>query len=137
MSVASGKVLNLVDGYFEWVLRLVFRGRYPLQPVFVEKTLERAITENTKVFKGGILPPNRLTVFMNDEDYGEFKKIEGIYMKQLTETAERFIENGLQEHSMVVCKPAIFVTVDPDVPKGTVMITAEHDEEGYTERKRG
>lgn len=135
MSVASSKVLNLVDGCFESVLRLVFRSRYPLQPVFVEKALERVIAENTKVFKNGILPPNRITVVMNDEDYREFKKIEGIYMKQLTETAERFIENGLQEHSMVVCKPAIVVTMDPDVPRGTVTITAEHDETGYGERK--
>lgn len=135
MSVASSKVFNLVDGFFESVLRLVFRGCYPLQPVFVEKALERAIAENTKVFRKGILPPNRLTVLMNDEDYGEFRKIEGIYMKQITENAERFIENVFKEHSMAVCKPTIFVTMDPDVPRGTVTIIAEHDETGYSERK--
>ena len=135
MSVASSKVLNLLDGYFESVLRLLFRGRYPLHPVFVEREIERAIAENTKVFKNGILPPNRLNVVMNDEDYAEFKKIEGIYMEQLEETAERFVENSLQEHSMVMCKPVISVTMDPDVRRGTVGITAEHDETGYSGRK--
>ncbi len=65
MSVTSSKLFCFVDGSLERILKKVLPCRYPLQPIFVEKAIEKAITENTKVFKNGVLPPNRIIVFMN------------------------------------------------------------------------
>lgn len=131
MSVTSNKLNIMVDGLFERMLRKLLPGRHPLQPIFVERAIEKAITDNTKVFKGGVLPPNRITVLMNREDYEEFKKIEGIYTRQLEQTAKTFIENEFKEHAMGTAKPAISVNADPEVSKGAVTVKADHFEESY------
>lgn len=131
MSMASNKLFNFVDGFFEKILKNIFPNRYPLQPIFVEKAVEKAITENTKVFKNGVLPPNRITVLMNREDYEEFKKIEGIYTRQLEQTAKNFIENEFKEHDMGISKPVITIAANPDVTKGDVEVEAEHYEGSY------
>lgn len=131
MSVSANKINLIVDGLFERILKRVLPGRYPLQPIFVEKAVEKAITENTKVFKNGVLPPNRITVLMNREDYEEFKKIEGIYTRQLEQTAKNFIENEFKEHAMAISKPVITIAASPDVTKGDVKVDAEHYEGSY------
>ncbi len=128
---ASNKLFAWVDGSVERLFKKIFPIRYPLQPIFVEKAIEKAITENTKVFKNGVLPPNRITVYMNSEDYAEFKKIEGIYSRQLEQTAKNFIENGFQEQAMGVSKFIVSIGANPDVLKGEVRVVAEHHEESY------
>src|SRR5208282_2391330 len=131
MSVTSSKLNVMVDGLFERVLRRIFPRRYPLQPIFVERAIEKAITDSTKVFKGGVLPPSRLEVLMNEEDYADFRKIEGLYKRQLEETAQSFIENEFKEHAMGTAKPAISVNYAPEISKGTVTVKADHFEESY------
>lgn len=131
MSVTSNKLNIMVDGLFERMLKKLLPGWHPLQPIFVERAIEKAITDNTKVFKGGVLPPSRLEVLMNEEDYADFRKIEGIYKKQLEETAQSFIENEFKEHAMGTAKPAISVKADPEVSKGAVTVKADHFEESY------
>jgi hypothetical protein len=131
MSVTANKMFIFVDSAFERILKRVLPGRYPLQPIFVEKAVEKAITENTKVFKNGVLPPNRITVLMNREDYEEFKKIEGIYTRQLEQTAKNFIENEFREHAMGISRPVITIAANPDVTKGDVEVEAEHYEGSY------
>lgn len=131
MSVTSNKLNIMVDGLFEGMLRKILPCHYPLQPIFVERAIERAITDNTKVFKGGVLPPNRLEVLMSQEDYADFRKIEGLYKRQLEETAQSFIENEFKEHAMGKAKPVITVAADHKVSKGTVIVNADHSEEAY------
>jgi len=131
MSVTSNKLNNAVDGLFERMLRKFFPGRYPLQPIFVERAIEKAIIDNTRVFKSGVLPPSRLEVLMNEEDYADFRKIEGFYKRQLEDTAQSFIENEFKEHAMGTAKPLISVKPDSDISKGTVEVRGEHDEASY------
>jgi len=131
MSVTSNKLNIMVDGLFERMLKRLLPGRHPLQPIFVERAIEKAIAENTKVFKSGVLPPSRLEVMMNEEDYADYRKIEGLYKRQLEETAQSFIENEFKEQGMGSAKPAISVKADPEISKGTVLVRADHFEEAY------
>ena len=131
MSVTSNKLNIMVDGLFEQMMRKLLPGRYPLQPIFVERAIEKAVVENSKVFKGGVLPPNRIEVLMSNEDYVEFRKIEELYKRQLEETAQSFIENEFKEQAMGKAKPVILVKADPEVSKGTVLVRADHFEESY------
>lgn len=134
-AVAINKLSALVDGAFEGLLKIAFRRRYPLQPIFVEKAMERAILENTKVFKNGVLPPNKIKVLLSQEDYADFKKIEGIFLRQIETTALNFIENGLKEQSLEISRPVISVVSDPDLARGEVKVLAEHQEGEGEDRK--
>lgn len=131
MYVTSNKMFNFIDGACEGILRKLFRGNYPLQPIFVQKAIDRAITENTKVFKDGVLPPNRVRVLLNRDDYEDFKKIEGIYTGKLEQSATTFIENEFKGQAMGVARPVIVVEAAPDVVKGDVKIMVEHYEASY------
>ena len=131
MSVTSNKLNIMVDGLFEQMMRKLLPGRYPLQPIFVERAIEKAVVENSKVFKGGVLPPNRIEVLMSNEDYADYRKIEGLYKRQIEETAQSFIENEFKEQAMGSAKPAISVKADPEISKGTVTVRADHFEESY------
>ncbi|MDO8721487.1 MAG: DUF3662 domain-containing protein [Syntrophales bacterium] len=127
MSTTSSKFLNFVDGAMEGILRRLFPESYPLQPIFVEKAIEKAIAENTKVFKNGVLPPNKITVFMNDEDYLHFRKFEKIYTEQLTETANHFVKSEFAEHSLRQIKMLIGIEIDSqNLAKGQIRVVAEH-----------
>jgi len=95
----------------------------------VEKAIEKAIIDNTKVFKRGVLPPSRLEVLMNEDDYADFRKIEGLYKRQLEETAQSFIENEFKSQVIGTVKPTISVKAATEVLKGTVVVRAEHLEE--------
>ena len=109
------------------VLRRLFPESYPLQPIFVEKAIEKAIAENTKVFKKGVLPPNKITVFMNDEDYLHFRKFEKLYTEQLTETANHFVKSEFAEHSLRQIKMLIGIEIDSqNLVKGQIRVVAEH-----------
>jgi hypothetical protein len=121
----------MVDGLFERLLNKILPGRHPLQPIFVERAIEKAIAENTKVFKGGVLPPSRLEVIMNEEDYADYRKIEGLYKRQLEATAQSFIENEFKELAMGMAKPSLSVKADHEISKGTVTVRADHFEESY------
>jgi hypothetical protein len=127
----SSKLNIMVDGLFERMMKKLFPGHYPLQPILVERAIEKAIVENTKVFQSGLFPPNRLEIVMNEEDYADYKKIEGLYKKQLEETAQNFIENEFQEHSLGKAKPAISVKADSKISKGTITVRADHFEETF------
>ncbi|MEW6418763.1 MAG: FhaA domain-containing protein [Nitrospirota bacterium] len=131
MSVSANKLHMMVDDLFEGLLKKVFRGPYPLQPIFVERAVEKAIVENTKVFKSGVLPPNRIEILMSREDYADFKKIEGVYRRQIEESAQSFIENEFREQTLGKTKPVITIKSDPDVPQGAVRVKADHHEESY------
>ncbi len=121
----------MVDGLFERTLKRLLPGRYPLQPIFVEKAIEKAIIDNTKVFKGGVLPPSGLEVAMSEEDYAEFRKIEGLYKRQLEKTAQDFVDNEFREQAMSAPKIAITVKADPELLKGFVLVRADHYESSY------
>ena len=131
MSVTANKLFNFVDGAFERMLKLVFSRTYPLQPIFVERAIEKAIAANTKVFRDGVLPPNRIKVLLNSDDYADFKKIEGIYRSKLENTASEFIENEFKEQAIGTAKPVIFVEAAPDVVRGEVRVNVEYHEASY------
>jgi len=135
MSVTANKLFNFVDCTMERLLKRVFTGQYPLQPIFVEKAIEKAITENTKVFKNGVLPPNRINIFMNKEDYESFRKIEVIYTKQLERSAIDFMENQFKEQTMGVSNLVLSFGTQHDLAKGDVEIRVEHDEAAYEMKK--
>lgn len=135
MSVTANKLFNYVDGTVERLLKRVFTGQYPLQPIFVEKAIEKAIAENTKVFKNGVLPPNRINVLMNSDDYANFQKIERIYTEQLERSTTDFMDNHFKEQSMGVAKPVLTFGALPALAIGEVKIMAEHDEAAYEMKK--
>lgn len=131
MSVSANKINLIVDGLFERILKRVLPGRYPLQPIFVEKAIEKALTDNTKVFKGGVLPPNRIEVIMSQDDYDDFRQIEALYTRQLEETARNHIENECGKHAISMANPVISIMASPEVSKGMVKIRAEHHAADY------
>lgn len=127
MSVAINKLSAFLDGAFERLMNLASH-RYPLQPISVEKSIERAILENTKVFKSGVLPPNRITVLMSPEDFEDFKKIERIFQREIETTANSFIQTSFKEQSLEITEPVISVMSDSNRAKGEVKVLAEHEE---------
>jgi hemin uptake protein HemP len=135
MHVTANKLFNFVDGAVERLLQRLFPCGYPLQPIFVEKAIEKAIAENTKVFKNGVLPPNKIHVLMNSEDYEGLRKIEAIFTAQLERTASEFIENEFSAQAMATSKPALTIRSSAEQTKGEVEITVEHDETAYEMRK--
>lgn len=131
MSVTLNKLNGAVDGLFERLLRRIYRGRYPLQPIYVERAVETAITNNTKVFKNGVLPPSNIEIMMNTEDYEDFKKIRDIYKKHVEETAMSFIESEFKGQTMGSTNLTIIFKEDPAIAKGSVTIRADHFEASY------
>ena len=128
MSISVNKINIFIDGLFERLLRILLPKCYPLQPIFVEKAVENAITENTKVFKNGILPPNKITVFLNREDHVDLKKMDKIFRSQLEKTAASFMQKELNGHAIGITYPVISITVSPDMIKGDFRVEAEYYE---------
>jgi hypothetical protein len=131
MSVASNKLNNAIDGFLERMLRKLIPGRYPLQPIFVQRAIEKAITNNTKVFKNCVLPPNMLEIVMNVEDYMDSMKIEVLYKRELEEAARSFIRDEFEENAMGTAILIIKLKADPVIAKGTVTVRADHYETSY------
>jgi hypothetical protein len=131
MSVTSNRLFNFIDGAFVLVLKIVFRRPCPLQPIFVERAIEKAIAENTMVFKDGVLPPNTIKVLMNDEDYGEYRNIEEIYTSRLLTTAHTFIENEFKGQAIRTSKLVITVEATNDLTRSNVKVVVEHHEAAY------
>ncbi len=135
MSVALNKINIAVDGLFERWLSRVFRGQYPLQPIYVERAVEKAITHNTKVFKSGVLPPSHLEINLNPDDYQDFIKIMNLFKKQIENSANNFIANEFTGQTIGSAKLAIIFKEDPDISKGCVAVRADHCESAYEEMK--
>ena len=135
MSVASTKINIAIDGFCEGILRKVFHGRYPLQPIYVERAVETAISSNTKVFKNGVLPPSNIEILMNNEDYQDFRKIENIYKKQVEDTARNFIKSEFKGQAIGEVQLTVIFSSDADISKGDVIVRATHHEASYGELK--
>jgi len=137
MSVALNKLNIAIDGLFEGLLRKVFRGKSPLQPIYVQNAVEKAITESTKVFKGGILPPSNIEILMHTEDYHDFLTIQTIYKKHVDETAKNFIESEFSGQTINPAAVTIIFKEDEEqsVKKGCVEVRAYHCETAYEELK--
>ena len=64
---------------------------------------------------------------MHDEDYLYFRKFEEIYIRQLSQTANDFVKDEFQEHSL--CREEVIIAVEVDsqnLAKGEIRISAEH-----------
>lgn len=139
MSAALNKMAYLIDVFLETMLSLVIppgRNRL-LQPITVEKEIEKAIESNAKVFRAGLLIPSEVEIWMNDEDFACFRKIEKIYKAELEKTANSYIKSEFKNQVMGNVRIRLKFKTDPSLEKGMVRVTADFFEDAYEDGLKG
>jgi hypothetical protein len=99
-----------------------------LQPVTIEKRLERAMDTNKSFRDDGVVVPNRYDVHLNPADFASFAS----YRTSLEDDlGHELLARARRERYSLVARPRVTITSDPSTRRGDVRIAANvADEEG-------
>jgi hypothetical protein len=103
-----------------------------LQPVSLEKRIERAMDTNRSYRDDGVIVPNAYTLHLNPADYESFASYRGSLEDDL---AHRVLSRSRHERYTLVARPRVRIVSDASVPRRDVRVAANvMDEEGARRR---
>jgi hypothetical protein len=106
-----------------------------LQPVSLEKRIERAMDTNRSYRDDGVIVPNAYTLHLNPADFEAFASYRGSLEDDL---AHRVLGRARHERYTLVAKPRVRILSDPSVPRREIRVAANVlDEEGARMRDDG
>jgi hypothetical protein len=99
-----------------------------LQPVSLEKRIERAMDTNRSYRDDGVIVPNDYTLHLNPADYETFASYRGSLEDDL---AHRVLGRARHERYTLVARPRVRILSDQSVPRRDVRVAANViDDEG-------
>jgi len=99
-----------------------------LQPVSLEKRIERAMDTNRSYRDDGVIVPNEYTLHLNPADYETFASYRGSLEDDL---AHRVLSRARHERYTLVARPRVKILADRSVPRRDVRVAANViDDEG-------
>ena len=99
-----------------------------LQPVSLEKRIERAMDTNRSYRDDGVIVPNDYTLHLNPADYEAFASYRGSLEDDL---AHRVLSRARHERYTLVARPRVRIESDASVPRRDVRVAANvMDDEG-------
>ena len=103
-----------------------------LQPVSLEKRIERAMDTNRSYRDDGVIVPNEYTLHLNPADFEAFASYRGSLEDDL---AHRVLSRARHERYTLVARPRVRILADDAVPRRDVRVAANViDEEGARRR---
>lgn len=127
-------LLSRVEAFFERVFEAP-AGRLgaKLQPVSLEKRIERAMDASKSFHDDGVIVPNDYAVHLNPADYAEFESYRGSLEDDL---AHRVLSRARHERYTLVARPRVELVSDATVPRRDIRVAANVvDEEGRRTRE--
>lgn len=118
MGVVS-KFEGAMEGIVEGSFARLFRSK--LQPVEIEKRLERAMEENREIALGKAFVPNRYEVYLNPEDFASFAPYKSSLEQEMSAYVVRY---GLQRHFVFQSQPRVWLNQNGEVKKRSALIRA-------------
>ena len=122
-------ILSRLESFFERLFEAP-AGRLgaSLQPVSLEKRIERAMDTNRSYRDDGVIVPNEYTLHLNPADYETFASYRGSLEDDL---AHRVLSRARHERYTLVARPRVRILSDPSVPRRDVRVAANvMDDEG-------
>ncbi len=105
-----------------------------LQPVSLEKRIERAMDTNRSYRDDGVIVPNEYTLHLNPADFETFASYRGSLEDDL---AHRVLSRARHERYTLVARPRVRILSDSTVPRRDVRVAANViDDEGARIRGR-
>ena len=92
-----------------------------LQPVSLEKRIERAMDTNRSYRDDGVIVPNEYTLHLNPADYEAFASYRGSLEDDL---AHRVLSRARHERYTLVARPRVRILSDSAVPRRDVRVAA-------------
>lgn len=118
MGVIS-KFEGAMEGAMEGSFARLFRSR--LQPVEIEKRLERVMEEQREIALGKSFVPNRYEVYLNPDDYAHFAPYKASLEQEMT---KHVIQYGQQRHFSFQSMPRVWLQESGEAKRRTVTIKA-------------
>ena len=122
-------LLSRLEAFFERLFEAP-AGRLgaTLQPVSLEKRIERAMDTSKSFHDDGVIVPNQYDVHLNPADYAEFESYRGSLEDDL---AHRVLSRARHERYTLVARPRVQLVADPAVPRRDIRVAANVvDEQG-------
>jgi hypothetical protein len=122
-------LLSRLEAFFERLFEAP-AGRLgaTLQPVSLEKRIERAMDTNKSFHDDGVIVPNQYVVHLNPADYAGFESYRGSLEDDL---AHRVLNRARHERYSLVARPRVRIVSDAAVPRRDIRIAANVvDDEG-------
>jgi hypothetical protein len=122
-------ILARVEAFFQRLFEAP-AGRLgaTLQPVSLEKRIERAMDTSKSFRDDGIIVPNQYDLHLNPTDYAAFESYRGSLEDDL---AHRVLSRARHERYTLVARPRVNIVSDQAVPRGDVRVAANVvDDEG-------
>jgi hypothetical protein len=99
-----------------------------LQPVSLEKRIERAMDTSRSYRDDGVIVPNEYTLHLHPADFEGFASYRGSLEDDL---AHRVLSRARHERYTLVARPRVRIMADPSVPRRDVRVAANViDDEG-------
>jgi hypothetical protein len=127
-------LLSRLEAFFERLFEAP-AGRLgaTLQPVSLEKRIERAMDTNKSFHDDGVIVPNHYDLHLNPADFAGFESYKGSLEDDL---AHRVLNRARHERYSLVARPRVRIVSDPGVPRRDVRVAANVvDEEGRRARE--
>jgi pSer/pThr/pTyr-binding forkhead associated (FHA) protein len=122
-------ILARLEAFFERLFEAP-AGRLgaKLQPVSLEKRIERAMDTSKSFRDDGVIVPNQYDLHLNPTDYAAFESYRGSLEDDL---AHRVLGRARHERYTLVARPRVRIVSDQAVPRGDVRVAANVvDDEG-------
>jgi hypothetical protein len=122
-------ILSRLEAWFERIFEAP-AGRLgaTIQPVSLEKRIERAMDASKSFRDDGIIVPNSYDLHLNPADYAAFESYRASLEDDL---AHRVITRARHERYTLVARPRVRVIADADVPRRDIRVAANVvDDEG-------
>jgi hypothetical protein len=111
---------DLLQGIFEGIFGRVFRSR--LQPVELQRKIERAMDENLVVTAGRRLAPNAYRVLVSENDFTVFQN----YLRSLImQLQDRVVLVARQRNYALTTRPVVRLEADSRLVTGEVRVDAK------------
>ena len=122
-------ILSRLEAFFERIFEAP-AGRLgaTLQPVSLEKRIERAMDASKSFRDDGIIVPNSYDLHLNPADFATFESYRGSLEDDL---AHRVLTRARHERYTLVARPQVRIVADPAVSRRDVQVAANVvDDEG-------
>jgi hypothetical protein len=127
-------LLSRVEAFFERLFEAP-AGRLgaTLQPVSLEKRIERAMDTSKSFHDDGVIVPNHYEVHLHPADFAGFESYRGSLEDDL---AHRVLNRARHERYTLVARPRVRIVPDPGVPRRDIRVAANvADDEGRRARE--
>jgi hypothetical protein len=115
-------ILSRLEAFFERLIEAP-AGRLGarLQPVSLEKRIERAMDTSKSFRDDGIIVPNQYDLHLHPVDFAAFESYRGSLEDDL---AHRVLSRARHERYTLVARPRVRIVSDPAVPRRDVRVAA-------------